>query len=116
MAEVLRNDYDFDALLIESQKEYVKFVGIKATLFIEMETKLQNYYRARLERMELLVKIESLKRKYMPNGAGPGERKRRLRRLRLKLEHFFRFGYFTLILHVLERMVASIIICVGWYV
>lgn len=109
---------EYNKLLIQCQKEYIKFIGIHADQIKKMYTALENNFHARDEKMMLLVQIESTKAKYLPTDIDE-EKWRNMkrqwwkRRLKLKLKYFFEHDVMKWVV-VIERIAAVGILLSGW--
>jgi len=108
----------YNTLLIQYQKEYIKFIGVNADLLKKMYTTLDTSFQAREEKMLLLVLIESTKAKYLPTDI-TAEHKHKLRRswkwrrVRLKMKYFWHYEAMKWVT-VLERLAAVAILFSGW--
>ena len=109
---------EYNKLLIQCQKEYIKFIGVHADQIKKMYTALEHNFQARDDKMMLLVQIESTKAKYLPTDIDEEkwkEMKRQWckRRLKLKLKYFFQHDVMKWVV-VAERVAAVVILLSGW--
>jgi len=103
----------YNKILIESQKEYIRWRLKESIMAKKMYDELRKYYYDRRARIIFLVKIESTKPEYLPTEMDE-DRKRALkwiwaiRRMFLKIEYFFRYDL-PVIAHVVEQLVACVV-------